>query len=189
MPDRTSRTRGRDDLLADPGWVAVPLPAAAPEVSLLRLHLDRGTRATVSLVRFPAGWARPSTVHCTATEEFVVIDGLLRVSGATYRPGGDVVVVPAGAPRSASSAPDGALALAWFSGVPEWHLQPDDCLPRTAPAVTRRVDRLAPDPAPYDRDVWWVQGEQWAYVPAGAPVPDHPGAAFVRPWPPPADPH
>ncbi|WP_067186121.1 hypothetical protein [Microtetraspora niveoalba] len=101
-------------------WVEVTMPASSGPVRLVRLHADRATGASVSLVRFPAGWARPGTGHYTCAEEFVALDGRISVSGAGF-PAGAHKYLPALATRSDSSAgPDGCLAVAWFSGPPVW---------------------------------------------------------------------
>lgn len=59
---------------AAPGlaWTPVSIPGAADPVHLVRLHAGPVTRASVSLVRFPAGWSRPGTGRCTCAEEIVV---------------------------------------------------------------------------------------------------------------------
>lgn len=183
-------------------WRDVALPASGPPTRLLRLHRDRGTSATVSLVRFPAGWTRPGTGHYLAGEEFVVLDGALRVSGQWHRTG-DAVYLPPRVPRWDSACPDGALALAWFSGVPEWHPgEPvDGCVPAPGgyagapapgplrrptayvPGVSDLVDGLGTDPASVGRDVLWLDDAAWAWVPAGTPAPTRPGPALVRTWP------
>lgn len=89
------------------------MPGSTAPVRLARLS------RTVSLVRFPPGWTRPERGHYLAGEEFVVLEGELRVSGVTY-PAGSSGSLPAGAPRWDSASPTGALALAVFDGPPTW---------------------------------------------------------------------
>jgi hypothetical protein len=197
---------GVHDLLAVGGrpgadWLTTTIPGSSPPVSLQRLHLHRGTKASLSLVRFPAGWARPGVGHYDVGEEFAVLSGVLEVSGIAHRPG-DVVYLAPGTRRRDSAAADGVLALAWFSGPPQWHTEPDDgCveLPggyagppaagplRTASAEVGGGSELA-DPSPgapagTDRDILWLQGTRWTFVPAGAQPPRLPGPALVRTWP------
>lgn len=190
-----------DELGDDPRWRDFAIPDAEPATRLLRLALDRARRASVSVVRFPAGWSRPGTGHYTVSEEFAVLDGSLQVSGVEHRPG-DVVHLPASTPRWASGSSDGALTVAWFSGVPEWHTGTDDGC-RAAPggyAGRPAIGRLrAPEEgigggswlaepldagtATYDRDVLWLAARAWAWVPTGTPPPTLPGPALVRTWP------
>lgn len=121
-------------------WLDVPIPGSAPPVRLHRLHADEETGASVSLVRFPAGWSRPVTGFYSVAEEFVVIEGAIRV-GRTYR-AGDYAYLPPRTIRSASASESGALVLAWFSGAPAW----TEGLPETPPPADPVV-LLAADPA------------------------------------------
>ena len=57
--------------------------------------------------------------HYAAAEEFLVIEGELLMSKVRYRQG-DYVVVPPGCLRTDTGTEPGALALARFSGPPEW---------------------------------------------------------------------
>lgn len=106
-------------LLGRHDWGSTTIPGSAPEVAILRLHVDPTTRASTSLVRFPAGWARPGIGHYPVGEEILVLDGELVVSGVRYR-AGDYGWLPPYARRAASATPTGALCLAWFSGPPVW---------------------------------------------------------------------
>lgn len=98
---------------------SVPMPGANGPVQLRRLHLDRTTLASLSVVRFPTGWVRPITGHYLVGEEFVVLEGRLELNGAVHVRG-DWAWLPAGTTRTHTATPVGATALAWFSGVPEW---------------------------------------------------------------------
>lgn len=109
--------------LDEPGlaWAEVVMPASSAPVRLMRLHADPATGASVSLVSFPPGWVRPGTGHYTCAEEFVAFDGHISVSGETHGPG-ERTFLPSHASRTDSSvAPDGCLAVAWFSARPAWH--------------------------------------------------------------------
>lgn len=187
------------DLAGPDGWLDTTIPGSTPPVSLLRLHLDDATKASVSLVRFPVGWSRPGVGHYTVGEEFVVLRGGLVVSGVTHRPG-DVVYLPAGTARHDSSSAAGALALAWFSGPPSWHVEPDDCevLPGERSGAARAGQVRAPHPAvlghtsvvetlageaiPVDRDVLALTTYDWTFIPAGLPAPSLPGPLLSRAW-------
>ena len=95
------------------------IPDGRPDVGITRLHLDRGTGATTSLVAFPAGWQRLAAGRYLVGEEFVLLTGTLEISGAVFV-AGDYAWIPAGALRTGTLSPDGALTLAWFSGPPGW---------------------------------------------------------------------
>ncbi|QKW36787.1 hypothetical protein HUT06_24455 [Actinomadura sp. NAK00032] len=105
---------------ARPGlpWKAFTIPGSNEPVRLLRLEVDADGSST-SLVRFPPGWRRPGPGRYACGEEFVVLGGALTVSGVAYGPGDRGWIAP-GATRRASVSSGGALALAWFSGVPAW---------------------------------------------------------------------
>ncbi|MEV3982944.1 hypothetical protein ACIBK9_08580 [Nonomuraea sp. NPDC050227] len=72
-----------------------------------------------SLVRFPPRWSRPGRGHYLAGEEFVLLEGELRVSGVAYLPG-EHAWLPAGALRHSGAAPAGALVCTFFDGEPTW---------------------------------------------------------------------
>lgn len=213
MPDPAARPPGAQpvvrhltDLRADgAGWVEMTIPGSAPPVSLLRVHLDPATKASVSVVRFPAGWRRPSHGHYEVGEEFVVLEGELVVSGVRHRPG-HVVYVPAGQPRYDSSSTCGALALAWFAGAPQWHsgaeadaaLVACDVLPGARSGPPAAGTLRAPHPAvpgssrltdgaelwvsEQDRDLLWLETYDWSLVRAGQQPPTGSGAVMVREW-------
>ncbi|MDI2131868.1 hypothetical protein QI554_37655 [Yinghuangia seranimata] len=93
------------------------MPFTATPVRLATLRWDAGSGAVSALVRFPPGWARPTAVAYAFDEHFLLLSGELRMNGSTYRPG-RWVTVPGGGTRYDSSAPCGAVALAWFTGDP-----------------------------------------------------------------------
>ncbi|MGI5270060.1 cupin domain-containing protein [Nonomuraea sp. CA-218870] len=174
-------------------WREVVMPASSGPVRLVRLHAAGA--ASVSLVRFPAGWSRQATGHYPCAEEFVVLDGLISVSGTDF-PAGTYAYLPPGTPRTASAAgPDGCLAVAWFSGPPAWQDGlPDGDAPRalrlpvtealrTEDGGTRAAGYASASdvPAPEcEVEVLSLPARTWAYGPA---VPDLPGPLFVRSWP------
>ncbi|MEU8343313.1 hypothetical protein AB0C74_16585 [Spirillospora sp. NPDC048832] len=106
---------------ADPGlpWKPFTIPGSNEPVLLLRLEVDPADGSSTSLVRFPPGWSRPGLGRYACGEEFVVLDGELTVSGVVYGRGDRGWIAP-GTTRRASASPEGALALAWFFGVPAW---------------------------------------------------------------------
>lgn len=191
------------DLLAvpadAPGWVQMTIPGGTPQVRLLRLHVDRATKASVSLVVFPAGWRRPDIGHYLSGEEFVVLQGSLTVSGAEHE-AGQWVWVPPLATRSDSSAPRGALALAWFSGPATWRDGEGE------PAATAAVVSARPVPGPLrvrrpgvpgescllaelptgaepvERELLSLADARWILLPAHRISPPLAGPVLVRHW-------
>ncbi|MEO7132110.1 MAG: hypothetical protein ABIZ07_12115 [Dermatophilaceae bacterium] len=187
------------DLRAVTEWASVPIPGSEPPVRLHRLHVDPVSKASLSLVDFPAGWRRPGTGHYLCAEEFVVLGGQLTVSGVVHGIG-DHVYLPAQFPRVDSGTEQGCRALAWFSAPPAWRTGEG-----TSPCERSRVGppRLADPPtepsgagprvslhqqvprvASVDRDVLEVATSRWWFVPAHqASIPSR-GPALVRAWPP-----
>ncbi|MFG1943667.1 cupin domain-containing protein [Nonomuraea sp. NPDC048826] len=174
-------------------WREVTMPASSGPVRLVRLHA--AGEASVSLVSFPAGWSRPATGHYPCAEEFVVLDGMISVSGTDF-PAGTYAYLPPGAPRTASVAgPDGCLAVAWFSGPPAWQdgLPEGDApqavrLPvtealRTADGTVLASGHASASEAPApagDVEALSLTARTWTYGPT---IPDLPGPLFLRTWP------
>jgi len=170
------------------------IPDSTPDIALVRLHLDRPVKATVSLVAFPAGWSRPGPGHFSCAEEFVVIEGDLTVSGVGYGPG-DYAYLPVNMPRTASRTEYGCLSVAWFSGAPRWHSGAGgdgSATPVRAPlAGARRPGggaygsaRAPSGPVAVDTDVLWLGDRRWCFLPAGTAVPRVAGGpVLVREWP------
>jgi hypothetical protein len=186
------------DLRADDpdSWQTVTLPGSNLPVRLRRLHADPETKASVSLVRFPAGWRRPITGYYSAAEEFVVLDGAIEVI-ATHGPG-EYVYLPPRTVRVNTNSPSGALVVAYFSQAPKW----DEGTPANPPSAEpvygrptgvmrestaevrggfRAVDYLPAEPLPTDSDILYLDEQTWEWVPAGA-VPSGRGPALVRSW-------
>ncbi|MGW5161146.1 cupin domain-containing protein [Nonomuraea wenchangensis] len=205
----TSGAAGVVDLrAADLAWATVPMPGAAEPVRLVRLRLDRATGASVSLVRFPAGWSRPGTGHYACAEEFVVLDGRISVSGMDVEAGTYAYLPPAATRTATAAGGRGCLAVAWFSGAPAWRDGPATGLPGHDPfhgpvhgPVHRPGPRRERSPAVpgesavlssvadlperlADRvDLLFADVARWAYVPVGEPLPRLPGPVLVRRWP------
>jgi hypothetical protein len=105
------------NLLGPLDWATTPVPLGTPDVQIARLRVDPVTKASTSLVRFPAGWTRSVDVFYAVDEELVVIEGELIVSGVSYT-AGQYGFIPAGSLRRMSATPTGCLALAHFAGIP-----------------------------------------------------------------------
>jgi hypothetical protein len=99
-------------------WSAVVLPGSATPVRLARLPraADAGFRVFVA---FPAGWTRPEAGHYPVAEEFLVLEGDLRLNDATWRAGG-YARIPAHRLRSVLHSKSGCLVFAWFAAAPDW---------------------------------------------------------------------
>ena len=170
-------------------WTEVTMPSSSSPVQLARLHSDRTTKASVSLVRFPPGWSRPGTGHYTCAEEFVVLEGEISVSGSVSTAGAHTYL-PSLTSRTASFAgAEGCLAVAWFSGPPVWRdgVAPEGPDPAEVgdtvllESVTEAPGSLSTDDTA-GFDVLFVEERTWVYVPAGEPFPDLPGRVLVRRW-------
>lgn len=176
----------------DRGWVEFQIPESTPPVHVLRFRDDPQTRAMTLLVRFPAGWSRPIAGYYEASEEFLLIEGDLRIGEVEYGPG-DFGLWKAGLNRGPSSSQKGALTLAHFEGPARWRSQPP-ASPVDAGDVRFRYEAAA-EPSPLgvaghrlgsawmleepataappdvDLELFSVPERCWAWVPAGESVP------------------
>jgi ChrR Cupin-like domain len=181
----------------DGSWLDLTIPGSEPEVRLCRLHADPVSRASVSLVRFPPGWRRPGAGHYLPAEEFVVLEGSIDVVG-THR-AGDYVYLPPRTVRTDTRSDEGALVIAWFSGVPEWvageptvaapqdpvALDARGVLRADAPEVPGEYAVLADGlsgPLHHDADVLDLEARLWGWLPAGTPPPTGHAPLHVRSW-------
>lgn len=98
----------------------VPTPVPDSNLPLLTsvLHADPITRASCLLVEFPPGWKRTSGIY-SCVEHAVVLQGSVILDGDSWVIG-QGFVVPAGALRTETFSPQGAIAVAWFGGSPRW---------------------------------------------------------------------
>lgn len=116
------------------------MPGASYPLDTQLLDRDAATGARTLLVRFPPGFERPGTGYYEVDEDFLLLHGELSINGQDFLRG-DWVAVPGGTVRAATSSPSGALAVAWFSGRPEWQSASPD-----APAGPLRHHRVQERP-------------------------------------------
>lgn len=96
-------------------WQTVPMPYSTGPVSLARLPASN--QDFLAFVRFPPGWVRSQAVVYEAAEEFVILEGELRIDDQRW-------VAPAygcmaaGTVRRLTEAKPGCLAWARFHGSP-----------------------------------------------------------------------
>lgn len=205
MPEPTSVTALVDALDVDP--IEATIPGSAPPVTIHRLLLEPDG-APQSVVRFPAGWTRPVTGAYDQIEEVLWLEGSFTMSGQTHRPD-TYTWFPVNYVRVDSSAPDGALAFAWFSGKTTWTVDPDPELVQQDPVIRHWPDVLQTDNPLGEgwgrflhdaggRAAWIIEGvqpgrvaptvvhlfsipsRQWAEVQTGDGLPDLPGPLFAR---------
>ena len=176
--------------LFDPGlpWQEISLAGGRPPVRRIVLHAEGGGGASVQAVEFPPDWARPDAGCFDADEEIVVVRGDLVVSGVEMR-AGHHAFVPRGATRVDSrSGSEGCLAVAWFSGPPQWRP-----VIGSAGIDDIRCDSLQRWCVPYaaagadsstgPADVVVPAGGTWHWIPAGEPIVRPESPALVRTWP------
>jgi hypothetical protein len=181
---------------------AAHIPGSTLPVEMARLG-DEGAEqspALSAIVWFPPAWERPSTGSYPVEETVVVWEGDLTVSGVTVS-SGEVLWVPAGAARSASSSRGGARCFARFSGLPRWRAGTGDDLPPVAAATGDRAPSpLGGDGRPVDTrdgpETWLLAGlraavapraleifapddRMWVRAEEGDPLPDLSGRCWV----------
>lgn len=178
-------------------WVEVLLPDSDRPVRLLRLRSDPLSKASVSLVRFPPDWRRPTVGYYDSAEEFVILEGGIDVIGRHTV--GDYVYLPPRTVRDHTVSDEGALVLAYFSGAVDWHEgrpavgPPGDPVfgaPRgvmraaeaqTPPGSYMVLDRFPVEPFTVNADVLGLETCSWEWVPAGARA-SITGPVHVRTW-------
>ncbi|GAA1108402.1 hypothetical protein GCM10009668_30740 [Nocardioides dubius] len=161
---------------------------------MLRMDADAGTRSCV--VAFPEGWERAVTGNQPAGEEMVLLSGGLTMSGHAVAVGEALIVEPR-ATRAATSTTGATAAVVWFSGpgggwadgeaddagtVTVLGLADGELRAPGAGLVGSLLGRDAVAGEVFDTDVevLWPQARRWAFVPAGAPVPEVDGFAVVH---------
>lgn len=98
-------------------WDSEFLAQLRPGVTCRVLSRDDETGACSLVLRYPPGWEAPAGQRLAVDEEFLVIEGALRDGLSAYGYCG-FAHLPAGHARGALSAPDGAVAVVFFSGTP-----------------------------------------------------------------------
>jgi hypothetical protein len=96
-------------------WQAAPMPYSTGPVSIARL--PSGNDDFLAFVRFPAGWSRSQPVVYEAAEEFVILEGELRIDDQCWVAPAYGCVAPGSVRRLTASQP-GCLAWARFHGSP-----------------------------------------------------------------------
>ena len=92
--------------------------AGRTDVEVKVLSEDAAIGEASLLVRYPRGWSRPAPEYLTADEEIYVLDGALTIGDVTYRPH-DYAYLPKGFPRPSAAAPNGAVVITFYYGVPQ----------------------------------------------------------------------
>jgi len=99
-------------------WISIPIPDSSAKADAIRLAVGSDGSSSL-LVRFPAGWTREVEGFYECAEEFVVLEGELRLSDFVYV-SGDHGWVPARGARGLTHAPVTTYAIAHFFGFPKW---------------------------------------------------------------------
>jgi hypothetical protein len=97
-------------------WRPEPLAGVRDGTTCRVLSRDEQTGASSLLVRYPAGWSGPGG-PLTADNELFVLDGALQIGARSYQKYA-FAQFPAGFGTGGWSAPEGAIALEFFSGQP-----------------------------------------------------------------------
>ena len=120
-PVRVALTRPHE------AWREVPMPGSNLPLELVRL--DASDDVLAMYAHFPQGFERPTSGGYEVAEEFLVLDGELRLDDWVLHRG-DLSYVPAGTLRRTMSSATGCTVLAWFGGPanfrPAAELVPDE---------------------------------------------------------------
>jgi len=99
-------------------WENGALPGILGELDCKVLSMDDTNGSCSVILRYPAGWTRPSTEHLTSSHEFLVLDGAIEINGQHY--GMDTYAyLPPGFARTTTSSENGAVILTFFAQNPE----------------------------------------------------------------------
>lgn len=98
-------------------WYAGDLEGTRPGVEVKTLSVDSDDGAASLLIRYPPGWRLENRGALAVDEEFLVLDGALRVGAMQY---GEKSYAhwPAGFERNSMESASGAVVLTFFSGRP-----------------------------------------------------------------------
>jgi hypothetical protein len=112
----------------------LPAGTGRADVECKTLSIDDATGTATCIVRYPAGWTRPTGEYLTTDEEFYVLEGALTINGVDYARD-TYAHLPAGHLRKTASSKGGAVLLTFFDG-------PVDAVAASAPGSMFRTDRL-----------------------------------------------
>jgi len=99
-------------------WQTVAPAGARPgaDARVLSAETDRPEDGPCSLLlRYPRGWRLDETHSLACEEEFLVLDGAIRIGAQAFSRRG-YGFLPAGFSRAGMAAPDGAVVLTFFEG-------------------------------------------------------------------------
>lgn len=117
------------------------LPGAGrDDVESKTLSRDPQRGDLTAVVRYPAGWSRPTSETAPAEEEFYILDGSLEINGRTYTKD-TYACLPKGHKRASARSPAGCVALTFLDFDPS-HSE----LVEFIDAMTVRWDSKASDP-------------------------------------------
>ena len=90
------------------------------DVDMKLLSIDESGGDATCIVRYPAGWSRTEPEYLAAHEEFLVLDGAIRINECQYEKH-SYGFLPAGYLRSNASVTEGAVLLTMFYDRPQVH--------------------------------------------------------------------
>jgi hypothetical protein len=188
-------------------WEGFAIPGGSIPVALASLRRDPDSRATTSMVRFPAGWTRVGTGSYESAEEFIVLSGELEMNGARFRTG-DWVFVPPDVSRARTIAHGDVLAFARFYGPARWKEEAGDGGPVLTARLFDVTDDAEPSPlgvgdarvlnrsgsvtsmlldnvpegvvVPFDAEFFSLSDRTWAWIPEGTALPYLEEPCFCR---------
>lgn len=88
------------------------------DVDMKLLSMDEAGTDATCIVRYRTGWCRTDPEYVTAHEEFLVLDGAIRINDRLYEKH-SYGFLPAGYVRTAAAAAGGAVLLTMFYDRPE----------------------------------------------------------------------
>ena len=68
----------------------LPAGTGRADVECKTLSIDDATGTATCIVRYPAGWTRPTGEYLTTDEEFYVLEGALTINGVDYAVSGEL---------------------------------------------------------------------------------------------------
>jgi hypothetical protein len=95
-------------------WDTQPLWPHLPGVAHRVLSRDDATGALTTLLRFPPGWVANDAAPCPMHEELYALEGAVSANTVIF-PADFYGHLPAGFPRRRATAPEGCVALAFYT--------------------------------------------------------------------------